>query len=125
MAANRERLICASTDLVDGGDGVRFTVTQDGREVPAFVVRYENRVYAYINRCTHQSTQLDWEPGRFFDADRRFLICATHGALYAPDSGACVGGPCRGGLAKLQVIEKNNAVYLISADTAEPPRDKS
>ena len=30
----------------------------------------------------------------------------THGALYAPDSGACRGGPCRGaGLTRLPVFE--------------------
>lgn len=124
MAASDERLICASADLVDGGDGVRFTIAYDGAEMPAFAVRYASRVRAYINRCTHNNTQLDWEPRRFFHADKRFLICATHGALYAPDSGACVGGPCRGGLAKLQVIEKNNAVYLTSSNAAEPLRDR-
>ena len=38
--AGRERLICSSTELVDGGDGVRFQVTRQGGSLPAFVVRW-------------------------------------------------------------------------------------
>lgn len=113
MAATREQLICPSEALHDGGDGVRFTFRRDGAEMSAFVVRYGGVVHGYINRCTHRSVELDWDPGRFFDRDGRFLICATHGALYAPDSGRCVGAPCNGGLVKLSVIEKNSAVYFI------------
>ena len=118
MAGSYERVICASADLVNGGDGVRFKVSYGGSEVPAFAVRYADRVHAYVNRCTHRDTQLDWVPGRFFDSEKRLLICATHGALYAPDSGKCVGAPCSGGLVKLKVIEKNSAVYLASSDGA-------
>lgn len=119
MAGDGGQLICAAGDLVDGGDGVRFTLRRGASALPAFAIRYRNRVHAYVNRCAHQRVQLDWDPGRFFDADRRYLICAMHGALYEPDTGACAGGPCGGGLFKLAVIEKNNAVYLASSDAVE------
>ena len=26
----------------------------------------------------------------------KFIICATHGAIYQPETGLCVGGPCKG-----------------------------
>jgi phosphoglycolate phosphatase len=104
--------ICRSDALVDGGDGVRFTVQHDGRRAPAFAVRYRGEVHAYLNVCTHKNIELDWIPGRFFDSEGRHLICATHGAMYEPSSGKCAGGPCNGGLAKLEVIEKNSDVYL-------------
>jgi nitrite reductase/ring-hydroxylating ferredoxin subunit len=74
-------------------------------------------VHAYLNRCTHRALELDWEPGRFYDVDGRYLVCATHGALYTPDTGRCVGGPCTGGLVKLATFEKNGLVYL-AADAA-------
>jgi nitrite reductase/ring-hydroxylating ferredoxin subunit len=32
----------------------------------------------------------------FFDEDNKFIVCATHGALYQPQSGVCVAGPCNG-----------------------------
>ncbi len=40
---------------------------------------------------------LDWWPNEFFNDDRRFLTCGTHGSLYEPDTGKCAGGPCAGG----------------------------
>jgi hypothetical protein len=57
--------------------------------------------------------ELDWQAGEFFDFDREFLICATHGALYEPSSGACAGGPCagRGGLRRLDVFEREGKIY--------------
>lgn len=117
MAGAREQLICAAAELADGGDGVRFYVEREGERLPAFAVRYAGRVHAYLNRCAHRAMPLDWDPGRFFDRERRYLICATHGALYEPATGRCAGGPCGGaGLVKLEVVEKNSAVYLASSD---------
>jgi len=113
-----ERLICASGALVDGGNAVRFTVVYRGEEAPAFVLRFRRGVHAYLNRCSHRGVSLDWDPGRFFDRSGRYLICAVHGAHYEPETGACAGGPCNGGLVKLSVIEKDNAIYLASSDAA-------
>lgn len=116
MAA-RERLICASGELVDGGDGVRFETEWQGAAEPAFAVRYRGRVYAYLNRCAHVPIEIDWQPGRFFDFSGLYLVCAVHGALYAPESGACVGGRCNGkGLRPLVVTEREGRVYLIESD---------
>ena len=105
--------ICASGDLADGGDGVRFDVEVNGGTVPAFAIRHGGRVHAYLNRCAHIAMELDWMAGKFFDGDGEYLICSTHGALYAPESGACRGGPCRGAaLSKLSVFEADGKVYL-------------
>jgi len=91
--------VCASDELAEGGDGVRFEwplPSDDGRPAPAFVVRFDGRACAWLNRCRHMAVELDWLPGRFFDDSGLYLICAMHGALYLPDSGECVAGPCRG-----------------------------
>ena len=107
------RLICASGELAEGGDGVRFELEWERETVPAFAIRYRDRVHAYINRCAHISMELDWTQGKFFDANGEYLICSTHGALYAPESGACRGGPCRGAkLVRLNVFEAGGNVYL-------------
>ena len=106
-------VICSSAELTDGGQGVRFRVRLDGQTLAAFAIRYCGRVYAYLNQCAHQGIELDWKEGYFFDMERRFLICATHGALYHPHTGRCAGGPCRGrALVPLAVAEKNNVVLL-------------
>lgn len=115
MAA-RERLICSSAELVDSGDGVRFEVERDGETAPAFAVRYDGRVHAYLNRCGHMPMELDWKPGRFFDAEGLLLVCSTHGALYAPDTGGCLAGPCTGPLTRLAVAEREGRVYLMEQE---------
>ena len=113
MAAG-ERLICESRELADSRRGVRFEIERAGEFLPAFAVRFEGRVHAYLNRCAHVPMELDWKPGEFFDAEGLVLICSTHGALYAPDSGACLGGACLGcgGLEPVAVEERDGAVYL-------------
>jgi len=105
------RVICASADLVDGGKGVRFKL--DG-VLPAFVVRHGGQVHAYLNKCPHQGVELDWMEGEFFDAEKVYLICATHGAIFAPDSGLCVEGPCfRRTLVRIAVTEQAGQVVLL------------
>ena len=110
--AGRERLICASGDLADGGPGVRFEVKRGEQTMPAFVIRFRGALHAYVNECQHQASELDWVPGEFFDADRLYLICATHGALYDPGDGLCVAGPCGGArLAPVAIGERDGVVY--------------
>ena len=110
-----ERVICASSELVDSGDGVRFDVEIQGRSEPAFAVRYDGRVYAYLNRCAHMPMELDWKPGKFFDAWGLHLICSTHGATYEPDTGACLYGPCTGALVPIPVEERDGSILLKEA----------
>ncbi len=107
------RRICPSAELIDGGPGQRFTVTRRGEAAEAFAVRYRGRVHAFLNRCGHVPVELDWQPGRFFDDSGLYLICATHGALYDPDSGRCLGGRCNGkGLESVAVAEHDGWVVL-------------
>lgn len=112
MAAD-ECLICASAALVDGGSGFRFTVRQHGRDEAAFVVRFCGRAFAYFNRCAHVPVELDWQRDEFFDQSKLYLICAMHGALYAPETGQCLGGRCNGkGLTPIPVTERDGAIYF-------------
>ena len=115
--AGGERLICASAALQDAGRGVRFEVEYFGDTAPAFAVRYGGRVYAYLNRCAHVAMELDWREAEFFDLERRDLICSTHGAVYAADSGRCLGGPCGGApLVRLRIEERAGQVYYMGVD---------
>ena len=112
--AQGERLICASDALADGGLGVRFEVHRCGESLPAFVIRHGGRVYAYVNECRHQASELDWNPGEFFDEERLYLVCATHGARYDPSNGVCVDGPCAGArLGVVTVRERDGAIYCL------------
>ncbi|MDX1374416.1 MAG: Rieske 2Fe-2S domain-containing protein [Burkholderiales bacterium] len=111
--ADAQRLICASDALQDAGAGVRFEVCYFGEPAPAFVVRWEGRVFGYLNRCAHMPMELDWLPGAFFAAEGRDLVCSTHGATYSATDGRCLGGPCAGApLVRLAVSERDGAVYF-------------
>jgi nitrite reductase/ring-hydroxylating ferredoxin subunit len=112
-----DAVICASDRLAEGGRGVRFAVEQNGERLAAFAVRYRGAVHAYVNRCAHRGVELDWNPGEFFDGEGYELVCATHDARYAPDTGLCTAGPCAGGcLLKLPVRECDRRVTLIEGD---------
>ena len=109
----RAGVICDSPALVDSGRGVRFDVEYFGEPAPAFAIRYQGRVHAYLNRCSHVAMELDWQEGVFFDSEGRDLLCSTHGATYSAKSGHCIGGPCgRTPLVRVLVEERDGKVYF-------------
>ena len=112
--ADDARVICNSSELEEGGKGVRFKVLTAEGEQPAFAVRFSGMAYAYINRCAHVPVELDWTDGAFFDYSKLYLICATHGATYLPESGVCVQGPCKGKrLTRVAVEERDGKILLV------------
>ncbi len=107
-------MICASSALAEGGPGVRFAVGEAGAQRAAFAIRQDGAVRAYVNRCPHMGTELDWEPGEFREESGLYLICSTHGALFRPQDGFCVAGPCRGAsLEPLETTERNGEVLVL------------
>ena len=66
------------------------------KSLPVAVARWRGRVHAYVNSCRHQSLPLDFGDGRFFDEAFDALVCCHHGARYAPGTGRCAEGPCKG-----------------------------
>ncbi len=107
--------VCGSDELLDGEQGVRFEWTRDDGlpPEPAFVIRYAGTAHAYLNRCGHVPIELDWLEGSFFDTQATYLVCATHGALYAPESGHCMAGPCAGrGLVRLPCREAEGRIWV-------------
>ena len=112
--------LCNSRDLVEGGQAVPFDINYAGQTCRAFAVRFKGQPHAYLNRCTHVAMELDWQPNRFFDDSGQWLLCASHGAAYAPDTGQCAGGPCRGGLVKIMLSENDAIVYWHCAYNLKP-----
>ena len=107
-----EQALCASADLEERGKAVVFDVLLWGQPARAFALRFDGRVVAYMNRCAHVPTELDWNPGDFLDAERRTIVCSVHGAQYAPATGHCLGGPCgRGRLMPIALREADGQVH--------------
>ena len=112
--------LCNSDVLVNSGEAAPFDVVYCGQTCLAFAIRYDGHVYAYLNRCSHVPMEMDYQPNRFFDLTGHWLICATHGATYSPKTGACRGGPCRGGLVKIETSETDGVVHWHTAQQLQP-----
>ncbi|HVR49561.1 MAG TPA: Rieske 2Fe-2S domain-containing protein [Pseudorhodoferax sp.] len=112
--------LCNSRDLRERGEAVPFDVLYQGQNCRAFAVRYDGKAHAYLNRCTHVAMEMDYRPNRFFDDTGHWLLCATHGAAYRPDTGACGGGPCRGGLVKIMLSETDGVVHWHTLPQLQP-----
>ncbi len=83
-----------------------------------FVVRQGSDVFAYQNYCVHVGHPLNWSPDKFLTKDKSAVICASHGATYAIDSGECFAGPGTGkALRKVDVSVRDGIVYVFGPDS--------
>lgn len=83
---------------------------------PLLVVFNDGQVKAYINRCPHLAIPLEWQENEFLDKGTDLIRCATHGALFLPDSGECVSGPCVGDRLTPVAIQIIDDDVLLKAD---------
>ena len=99
------------------GRSQKFALVCGGREIECFVVRHRGELRAYVNECRHVAMTLDWVENQFFTEDGELLLCPTHGALYAPDTGECVGGPpCGKFLHAVPLVERDGEVFALCPD---------
>ena len=113
--------LCASDALAERGQALVFDVIHYRQAARAFALRFEGRVVAYLNRCVHVPTEMDWQPGEFLDSAKEYILCSIHGAAYEPRDGHCIGGPCgRGRLTPLRVEERDGQVYWYPSHDTRP-----
>ena len=113
--------LCDARSLEERGKAHGWDVLEYGRPVRAFALRFDGAVRAYLNRCLHVPVELDWQPGEFLDSDKRYIVCAIHGATYEPAGGRCVGGPCgRGRLTALRTDERDGVVEWYPSPDIRP-----
>lgn len=113
--------LCDSSALAERGRAHTWEVLEHGRPVRAFALRFGGRVVAYLNRCVHVPTEMDWNDGEFLDLERRWILCSIHGAHYEPADGRCVGGPCgRGRLTPIHTEEREGRVYWYPSGAIRP-----
>ena len=87
--------LCIEADLADPGS--RGFVLQIGEAFfHGFVVRRAGEVRGYVDRCPHAGFPLAIELDRYLTRDGDLIMCGWHGAVFRPDDGVCVGGPCAG-----------------------------
>lgn len=105
--------VVARVEEMRPGSVKKFRLICRKYRVDAFLVNYQGTFHAYVNRCRHMTTPLDFVRYQFLTEDGRHLVCLTHGALYEPDSGLCVEGPCKGlALYRLPVLVEQGEVLV-------------
>lgn len=107
--------ICSLADLE--ASGAKEFEFGNPRQYWGFVVRVGDRVggavRGYVNACPHMGLPLNLSGDHFFDAEGKLLLCQMHGALFRPEDGFCVSGPCAGeALKRLEIAVRDDAVWL-------------
>lgn len=108
IQASTEQLLCQLADIPDAG---AIEASAFGESV--VVIRYGEQVTAYLNICPHAGRPLNWAPGRFLLSQGQ-LVCAAHGAAFKPESGECIGGPCKGqSLKRVSIERRDQAIFCL------------
>ena len=89
----QNRMVVARTGELAAGETKKFSLLVQEKELECFLVNYEGQLYAYVNRCRHVPMTMDWVENQLLTEDGRYIMCATHGACYEPDTGECIFGP--------------------------------
>jgi nitrite reductase/ring-hydroxylating ferredoxin subunit len=83
------------------------------------LVRRGSEVFAYANVCPHKQHPLNLDADDFLVTLPRgadpLLRCASHGALFVPETGLCVFGPCAGRALRRLECRVEAGVVLVRA----------
>jgi nitrite reductase/ring-hydroxylating ferredoxin subunit len=107
------KILLVPVDELPPGSTKKFAFESHGEKTEAFVANFRGEFVAFVNRCVHLPISLDLDDNDFFTCDGNFFVCKTHGSVYEPSAGQCIGGPGQGkSLARLPVVVEDGAVYL-------------
>lgn len=76
--------------------------------VDLIVTRHQGEPKAWFNVCPHQGRPLNIAPNRFLTDENNQLVCCVHGAVFEPNQGRCVSGPCLNAHLKAINIREDN-----------------
>lgn len=94
-SSDRTVTLCRLDEISDPG-GKGFNIMFNSQQQEIFVIRSGEQVFGYINSCPHTGVCLDWQPDQFLTNDKKWIVCAMHGAQFRIEDGYCVTGPCSG-----------------------------
>ncbi len=113
------RRLCAEADIKEG-EGRGFVFGGGTEREAVFVIRWKGALHGYRNSCPHVGTPLDWPENRFFDSDGDYLMCGTHGAVFRPEDGQCIDGPCQGhALTRVAIKVESGEVFFLDHEDAK------
>lgn len=111
--------VVIAAQLLEGETAVFKFQDAAGLESEGLVIRYKGQLHAFQNLCRHQPLPLDYGDGDFLDESCRYLLCRNHGALFEPDSGLCVSGPCVGASLFQYPVEEQDGRIIVRIPMVE------
>lgn len=98
-------------DEVGEGQSRGFDPLNEGQD-SVMLVRYKGTLHAWRDACPHHGgTPMAWWKDHYLNAAATRIVCASHGAQFDIETGACTLGPCVG-----QALEK---VELVVSESRE------
>lgn len=88
-------VLCALAEIPEPG-ARGFTFRAGEALFAGFVVRRGEGVAGFEDRCPHAGMPLALIPHRYLTREGDLILCVSHGALFRPADGVCIGGPCAG-----------------------------
>ena len=83
-------------DLIADGAARNFVLQIGANRFHGFVVRRDEAVFGYVDRCPHAGLPLAQTLDQYLTPDGGLIACSWHGAVFTVEAGTCVGGPCVG-----------------------------
>jgi len=114
MDTSKWRALCRLEEIADGA--ARGFGPSPGGFTGLFAVRQGEAVHVYVNSCPHIGVPPDWAPDRFLSTDASRIVCSTHGAEFAIDTGLCFRGPCLGDRLEPVMIQVKDGIILVPED---------
>lgn len=113
MERSVPRIAVGPSGMLAEGGHLKRQMLFEGRAEECLFVRFDGKVYAYINRCVHMPRRLDGEEDRVFDHTGRYLRCSMHGIVYTPETGTSVSAMCEGDqLRAVDVYEEDGEIGI-------------
>ena len=106
-------VLCRLDEIADPG-AKGFTFWTGEMMFRGFVVRRGDAVRGWRDRCPHVGTPLTLGDDRFLTRDGAYILCSTHGALFRPGDGLCVGGPCAGQSLRAWPVEVTDGQVVVA-----------
>ena len=105
--------LCYLKDIPENA-GLGMTIPYRDKDVEIFILKRNNKIFAYKNRCPHTGANLNWQPDVFMDYENTYIQCAIHGAKFDIETGLCVWGPCvQQSLEKVPISIEHGCVYAV------------
>ena len=104
---------------IEEGKALGFDPDHRGRD-SLFIVRRHGKLFAWRNACPHKGYEgapMAWRKDAYLNQAGTHVMCSGHGALFDPETGVGLPGPCSGRvLEAITITVTPDGQVLLGAD---------